>query len=140
MLRAHDGRAWFLVAVLATVAYDIGGLFIGRAMGHRPLSAASPNKTVEGLLGGWLSAFAVTVVYVGIFKQGPWHGAGASFVLGIGAACAAPLGDLCQSLLKRDLGVKDMGSVLPGHGGALDRFDGMLFVLPVVFWLTVALG
>ena len=49
-----------------------------------------------------------------------------------------PLGDLCQSLIKRDLGVKDMGSLLPGHGGVLDRIDGMLFVVPVLFWLTVA--
>ncbi len=140
ILRLPDGRWLLVAAILATVAYDVGGLFIGRAMGHRPLSAASPNKTFEGLLGGMACAFAITIIVVGILEKGPWNGFSAAMAIGIGAACAAPLGDLCQSLLKRDLGVKDMGTILPGHGGVLDRFDGMLFVLPTVFWLTVALG
>jgi len=56
--------------------------------------------------------------------------------LGVGAAIAAPLGDLCESRLKRDLGIKDMGDILPGHGGVLDRFDGLLFVLPVTFYVV----
>ncbi len=140
MLAIDDGRALFLTAILATVAYDIGGLFIGRAMGHRPLSAASPSKTLEGLVGGMGCALVVTLVVVGILKLGPYSGAGAAIILGLGAALAAPLGDLCQSLLKRDLGVKDMSSILPGHGGVLDRLDGMLFVFPTVFWLAVAFG
>lgn len=140
MLALPDGRALVVTAILATVAYDVGGLFIGKAMGHRPLSAASPNKTLEGLIGGMGMALAVTIVVVGIMEKGPWTGASAALVLGLGAAVAAPLGDLCQSLLKRDLGVKDMGSILPGHGGVLDRFDSMLFVLPTVLWLTVTVG
>ena len=140
MLAIPDGRALLVTAILATVAYDVGGLFIGKAMGHRPLSAASPNKTLEGLVGGMGMALAVTIVVVGIMEKGPWTGASAALVLGLGAAAAAPLGDLCQSLLKRDLGVKDMGSILPGHGGVLDRFDSMLFVLPTVLWLTVTVG
>lgn len=140
MLRLPDGRALLLTAVLATVAYDIGGYFIGRYMGHRPLSAASPNKTLEGLVGGMGSVLAIMIVVAGILGKGPWTGVLAALVLGIGAAVAAPLGDLSQSLLKRDLGVKDMGSILPGHGGVLDRIDGMLFVLPAVFWLAVAFG
>lgn len=140
MLRIPDGRAMLLIAILATVAYDIGGFLVGRFMGHRPLSAASPSKTLEGLVGGMGSALAITIVLVGIVELGPWKGVGAAVALGLGSAVAAPLGDLCQSLVKRDLGVKDMSSVLPGHGGVLDRFDGMLFVVPTVFWLTVAFG
>jgi phosphatidate cytidylyltransferase len=140
ILRLNDGKWLLLAGILATVAYDVAGLFVGRAMGHRPLSAASPNKTIEGLAGGMGAAFLATVIVVGIFKAGPEHGAGAGILLGIGAAVAAPLGDLCQSLVKRDLGVKDMGSILPGHGGMLDRIDGMLFVLPAVYWLTIALA
>ena len=140
MLRIPDGRALFVTAALATIAYDIGGLFIGRAKGNRRLSAASPNKTLEGLVGGMASAVVVTIVVVGVMASGPWTGPMAAIVLGLGAAFAAPLGDLCQSLLKRDLGVKDMSSILPGHGGLLDRLDGMLFVFPTVFWLAVAFG
>lgn len=141
MLRIPEDGKWLLfVGLLATVAYDVGGLFVGRAMGHRPLSSASPNKTLEGLLGGMGAAFVVTLVCVAVFELGVETGAGAGLILGLGAAVAAPLGDLCQSLLKRDLGVKDMGTLLPGHGGVLDRIDGMLFVLPLLYWLTVSLA
>ena len=138
ILQFNDGNWLLFAGILATVGYDVAGLFVGRAMGHRPLSSASPNKTVEGLLGGMGAAFLAVVIVVGIMGKGPYHGAGAGILLGLGAALAAPLGDLCQSLIKRDLGVKDMGSLLPGHGGVLDRIDGMLFVVPVLFWLTVA--
>jgi len=140
MLRMFDGRALLLIAIVATVGYDAGAYFIGKAAGHRPLSSASPNKTVEGLIGGMAVAFFLAIIMVGALKLGPWDGPAAALVLGIGAACAAPLGDLCQSLLKRDLGVKDMGTLIPGHGGVLDRFDSMLFVLPTVYLLTIALG
>ena len=140
MLAVPDGTALLVAAILATVAYDVGGLFVGRAIGSRPLSAASPNKTVEGLVAGMAAAFVAVLAVVGIWQAGPWTGPGAALALGVGAAVAAPLGDLCQSLLKRDLGVKDMSQVLPGHGGVLDRFDGMLFVLPTVFWLAMAVG
>ncbi|CAN5569738.1 hypothetical protein BH10ACT1_BH10ACT1_37560 [soil metagenome] len=140
MLRMHDGTALLLIAILATVGHDAGAYFIGKYMGHRPISAASPNKTLEGLVGGMGVAAVITIVVAGIIKIGPWNGLGAAVALGIGAAIAAPLGDLCQSLLKRDLGVKDMSSLIPGHGGVLDRFDSMLFVLPTVFWLAVTIG
>jgi phosphatidate cytidylyltransferase len=126
-----DGIGVLLGGVVATVAYDVGGLFIGRAAGRSPLSAASPNKTVEGLLGGM--ALAVVASTVIVSQWHPWGSWKHAFVLGVGAAVAAPLGDLCESLLKRDLGVKDMGSILPGHGGLLDRFDALLFVLPVTY-------
>lgn len=138
--RMPDGKWLLFAAMLATVAYDAGAFFIGRSLGRRRLSSASPNKTLEGLLGGALAAFIVILVIVGAAGKGPWHGTGAAVVLGLGAALAAPLGDLCQSLLKRDLGVKDMGTVLPGHGGMLDRLDSMLFVMPTVYFLAILVG
>lgn len=138
MLTLPDGVGVLLAAVIATVAYDVGGFFIGRSTGTRPLSEASPNKTWEGLAGGMVAAVMATWVIVstapGIHPFDSW---GAAVTVGIAAALAAPLGDLCESLVKRDLGIKDMGSILPGHGGILDRFDAMLFVLPVVFYAAL---
>jgi phosphatidate cytidylyltransferase len=126
-----DGIGILIGAVVATGAYDVGGLVVGRTAGRAPLSAASPNKTVEGLFGGMIVSVLVTTIVIS--QIAPWDGAGDAFVLGVAAAIAAPLGDLCESLLKRDLNVKDMGSILPGHGGLLDRFDALLFVLPVTY-------
>ncbi len=140
MAALPDGKALVVTAVLATVAHDVGAYFVGKSFGQRPLSAASPNKTLEGVAGGVLAALLITIVVVGIAGKGPWHGMGPALVLGLGAGLAAPIGDLCQSLLKRDLGVKDMGTLLPGHGGMLDRLDSMLFVMPVLYWLVVTLG
>jgi phosphatidate cytidylyltransferase len=131
-----DGIGILLGAVIATVSYDVGGLLVGRAAGKSQLSAASPNKTVEGLFGGMIATVLVTTVVVGFVGIAPWDGAGDAFLLGVAAAIVAPLGDLCESMLKRDLGVKDMGSILPGHGGLLDRFDALLFVLPITYYVA----
>jgi phosphatidate cytidylyltransferase len=122
--------------VLGTVGYDVGGLFVGKNAGRQPLSAASPNKTVEGLVGGCVIGFAVVVALSSIVGLGPIDSFAEGALVGLAVAMAAPLGDLCQSLVKRDLGVKDMGSILPGHGGLLDRFDGLLFALPTVYLLA----
>jgi phosphatidate cytidylyltransferase len=131
------GIAFLLGAVICTVAYDVGGLFFGSQMGTRPLMPeVSPNKTWEGLIGGMVSAVVVGV-FVG-FVLHPWT-PGKGLVLGAVVAVVAPLGDLCESMVKRDIGVKDMGSILPGHGGVLDRFDAMLFVLPAVYYLVQVL-
>ena len=70
----------------------------------------------------------------------PWNSLGNGLLLGIVVAIFAPLGDLCESMLKRDLGLKDLGTLLPGHGGVLDRFDAMLFCLPAVYYLVLARG
>lgn len=128
-----DGIGVLIGAVIATVSYDVGGLLVGRTAGRSRLSAASPNKTVEGLFGGMIATVVVTTAVLGVIGIHPWDGAGQAFVLGVAAAIAAPLGDLCESMIKRDLEVKDMGSILPGHGGLLDRFDALLFVLPVTY-------
>lgn len=131
-----DGIGILLAAVLGTVGYDVGGLFIGKNAGRQPLSAASPNKTVEGLAGGCVIAFVVVVLLGVLVGLGPIDSFGESVLVGLVIALSAPLGDLCESLVKRDLGVKDMGSILPGHGGFLDRFDGLLFALPAVWLLA----
>jgi phosphatidate cytidylyltransferase len=128
------GIGLLLGAVVGAVAYDVGGLFVGQSMGRSPLSPASPNKTWEGLFGGWVVVLVSCAVFGSAFA--PFDGALNGLKLGLVVAVAAPLGDLCQSLVKRDLGIKDMGNALPGHGGFLDRFDGLLFVLPAVWYLA----
>jgi phosphatidate cytidylyltransferase len=130
------GIGILLVAIIGTVGYDIGGFAVGRNAGRRPLSAASPNKTVEGLAGGVVGAILLTVLASTFIAPFAEAGFAASLLLGVCVAVAAPLGDLCESLVKRDLDVKDMGAILPGHGGFLDRFDALLFVLPVVYYLA----
>jgi phosphatidate cytidylyltransferase len=133
-----NGVALLLAAVLPTIGYDVGALFVGRSAGSRPLSAASPHKTVEGLAGGMLLAVVVAVLF-SVVAGGvhPFDGWQEGLKVGVLVALVAPLGDLSESLVKRDLGIKDMGSILPSHGGMLDRFDALLFVLPAVWYLTV---
>jgi len=128
------GKGILFGAILATVGYDVGGYFVGRSAGRSPLSSASPNKTVEGLLGGCIAALTVALIYA--FLSEPFGSLADGLKLGLAVAIAAPLGDLCQSMIKRDLGVKDMGAVLPGHGGIMDRFDALLFVLPAVYYVA----
>ncbi len=139
LLRLPDrhGIAFLLGAVVATAAHDIGSLFFGSQMGTRPLlPEISPNKTVEGLIGGMFSAVFASVLLVGVLPGiSPWT-PGKALALGLMVAVVAPVGDLCQSMIKRDLGVKDMGSLIPGHGGVLDRFDSLLFVLPATYYLV----
>lgn len=134
MLALGDpGIGILLAAILGTVGYDVGGFFIGKNAGRQPLSAASPNKTVEGLFGGCVVAVLVVVVLSSVVGFGPIDSFAEGLIVGLAVAVAAPLGDLCESLVKRDLGLKDMGAILPGHGGLLDRFDALLFVLPAVY-------
>jgi len=139
------GTGVLTVAVILTVFYDIGGLFIGKALGRTPLSSASPNKTMEGLIGGMVVVLIAAIVMGVIGQPAPlagdtFDGSGlfTMIVIGIAAALAAPIGDLAESQIKRDLGIKDMGTILPGHGGLLDRFDGLLFVLPTVWFAANA--
>lgn len=139
MLRGPDGRGIVLAIIITTVLYDVGAFFLGRSFGQRPLSKASPNKTVEGVVGGIAAAAVVGLVLGGIGLGAPFHGFGHGLVMGIVVGVAATFGDLCESLIKRDLGVKDMGTIIPGHGGVLDRVDGLLFTLPAVYYLVIGL-
>lgn len=118
---------------LVTWAGDTGAYFTGRAIGRRPLLAAvSPKKTVEGTLGGLVvSTLAGLAGGHWIVPQIGMHHA---VVLGFLAGIVGPIGDLVESLMKRDFGVKDAGEAIPGHGGVLDRFDSLLFVAPVIYY------
>jgi phosphatidate cytidylyltransferase len=133
----RTGIAYLLGALIAVVAYDVGALVAGAWVGRHPLSAVSPGKTWEGVLGGAAGAIVFAVVIVRLVH--PWTLAEA-VVLGIVVAVVSPIGDLCESLVKRQLGLKDMGRILPGHGGLLDRVDGLLFVLPATYYLVRAFG
>ena len=134
-----EGVSILLLAVAAAVANDVGGFFFGRAMGRSPLSRISPNKTVEGLIGGMASTVFVVFVFAVVLGVGPF-GAGKALLLALALAIVAPLGDLAESLIKRDLGLKDFGALLPEHGGILDRFDGLLLVLPTTYYVARVLS
>jgi phosphatidate cytidylyltransferase len=125
-----------LIGCLLVVATDIGAYVIGRRLGRHPLSPISPGKTVEGALGG--VACAVLVGGLGGEALGwPW-GWALGGLLGGAVAVFALVGDLTESMMKRDAGVKDSGDVIPGHGGILDRIDSFLFT-PAVFFYGVKL-
>ncbi|HLN05706.1 MAG TPA: phosphatidate cytidylyltransferase, partial [Acidimicrobiales bacterium] len=130
----RHGIAFMLGAIIAAVGYDIGGYAVGSRFGrHNLVPVVSPNKTWEGLIGGCVVAVAASA---GITSQiHPWH-LRTALALGLIVAVVAPFGDLVESMIKRDLGVKDMGSLLPGHGGMLDRIDALLFVLPAAYYFV----
>ena len=137
-ITSNPGIGVLIAAVIVAVSHDVGAYFVGRYFGSTPLSTASPNKTQEGMIGGVVSAFLVTIILVGFVGIAPIGGDLPQVVVfALLCSLAAPLGDLSESSVKRDLKVKDMGSVLPGHGGVLDRFDALLFVLPTAYFVTV---
>ncbi|MEY3462319.1 MAG: Phosphatidate cytidylyltransferase [Cyanobacteriota bacterium] len=128
------GLALTLLACFLIVATDIGSYMIGRRLGRTPLSPISPGKTVEGALGGVVSAMVVGAL------GGSWIGWRWGWLIGalLGAVVAvfALVGDLTESMMKRDAGLKDSGDAIPGHGGVLDRIDSYLFVPAVVYSLV----
>lgn len=130
----RHGMAYLFGTIVLTVANDSGALFIGRWIGRHPLNRRlSPNKTREGTIGGTLFTLVVGAFILPMIS--PWTTThGVEFAVAV--SVVAPLGDLFESMLKRTLGVKDLGRLLPGHGGLLDRIDGLLFALPTVFYLT----
>jgi phosphatidate cytidylyltransferase len=129
----------FLVA-LGVVANDVGAFFVGSAAGRTPLRAwISPNKTVEGFVGGTFMTVIAMVVVGALDQSDTWSSYRDLILLGIVIALAAPLGDLTESMFKRNLEIKDFGTVIRGHGGVLDRFDGFLFVLPASYYLLMVL-
>ena len=129
-----SGLALTLLACFLIVATDIGSYVIGRRLGRHPLSPISPGKTIEGALGGLACAMAVGAIG-GLWLGWRW-GALLGGLLGVVVALFALVGDLTESMMKRDAGLKDSGDVIPGHGGVLDRIDSYLFVPAVVYSLV----
>lgn len=132
----EDGRERLIAFIIVTIASDIGGYFAGILLGsHKMAPTISPNKTWEGFGGSMLACVTAGVLTVMLLLDGPyWVG----ILLGVAVCIAAIVGDLIESLIKRDTGVKDMGNVLPGHGGLLDRLDSLLIAGPVA-WLVLLL-
>jgi phosphatidate cytidylyltransferase len=140
-LKAPDGVSLLLLSAIGVVAYDVGGLFVGSAAGRTQLVPwVSPNKTVEGLAGGVVAVFLALLVAKLIGIQEVFsESIGRMLLLALVISVTAPLGDLTLSMLKRNLGVKDWGTLLPGHGGVLDRFCSFLFALPAVWYLYLVI-
>ena len=135
MLAAPDGRQRIVVFVLVTVFSDIGGYAVGVKLGRHPMAPSlSPKKSWEGFAGSVVTCAVVGAVSLPLLLGGLWW---AGAVLGVVAAGAATLGDLIESSIKRDLGIKDMGTLLPGHGGLMDRLDSLVLVAPVAWALLM---
>jgi phosphatidate cytidylyltransferase len=136
MLAEPDGARRALIFVVLTVCSDTGGYLAGILFGKHPLAPAiSPKKTWEGLAGSIALCLVAGAIMVPRLLGGHvWQG----LVLGLAAVGAATLGDIAESMIKRDLQIKDMGHLLPGHGGILDRIDSLLVMAPVI-WLLLAL-
>ncbi len=133
---AHPrGLAWLLTALLITWLSDTGAYMTGRSFGKRPLAPhISPKKTVEGAIGGLIAAAITAIICVLAFGLGLNPGVAA--LLGIGLSLIGIAGDLTESLIKRQSGVKDSGNLIPGHGGMLDRIDALVFV-GIATWVAL---
>jgi phosphatidate cytidylyltransferase len=135
------GRAEHYVGALLgyaalVVIYDTGAYATGATLGRRPIAPqVSPNKSWEGAIGATIVCLAAGAFLLPLWE--PWTLA-SGLVLAAATCVVAPLGDLSESMLKRDLAVKDMGSILPGHGGMLDRVDALLFMAPVLYYVLAA--
>jgi phosphatidate cytidylyltransferase len=140
MLAPPDGGKRVLVFIVLAVCSDIGGYFAGITLtpftgGHKMAPVISPKKTWEGLAGSAFLCVVAGAVMLPTMLHGHWW---QGVITGIAALAAAVFGDLAESMIKRDLAIKDMGTLLPGHGGILDRIDSLLACAPVV-WLLLAL-
>ena len=134
---SETGRLWIMMAVLVTFATDTGAFLVGRTVGRRQMALRiSPAKTWEGALGGFAAAVAVAIALGLSFGLDAlwWQTAVIGATVGVVAQC----GDLLESALKRMSNVKDAGSIIPGHGGILDRLDSVVISLPAVYYLVAA--
>jgi phosphatidate cytidylyltransferase len=129
-------RGWILLLVLAVWSYDTGAFLVGKNFGRTKfLTHISPSKTLEGVAGGVVASTVVVAIMLWGLGQNPLH----ALVLGPLTALAAQAGDLAESVIKRGAGAKDSGTLIPGHGGMLDRVDSFIFAAPVVTLYVIAL-
>ncbi|MET8120780.1 phosphatidate cytidylyltransferase [Micromonospora sp. NPDC005189] len=128
-----DGPLRILATLIAVVLSDTGGYAAGVSFGRHPMApSVSPKKSWEGFAGSVTAAALGSALLLWLmFEVAPWWGA----LFGVAVSCAAVLGDLAESMIKRDLGVKDMSNLLPGHGGLMDRLDSILFAVPTAYLL-----
>jgi phosphatidate cytidylyltransferase len=132
------GTDTLVLIAIGVVANDVGAYFVGTAFGRTPIRKwISPNKSVEGLLGGTVLTLLVMLIIGMQNWSDTWSSTSHLLMLGIVISAMAPLGDLTESMFKRNLDVKDFGTIIKGHGGVLDRFDGFLFTLPAVYYLML---
>ncbi len=135
-----NGRSWVFLALFATFGSDTAAFFVGRAIGkHKLAPTISPNKTWEGAIGGLLGAVIISLLFllptpVQLSASLTWWQA---VILGLLISFFGQLGDLVESLLKRNVGVKDSGNLIPGHGGILDRMDSIVFAVVVVYYWVI---
>ena len=128
------GEICLWIVLLGTWASDTFAYFFGRAFGKTPFCSVSPKKSFEGAVCGFVCSF-ITVLFLCIVCLGIalWH----AVMVAVAVAFFAPVGDLVESIIKRSFDIKDSGKLFPGHGGVLDRFDSVLFTVPVVYYLLM---
>jgi phosphatidate cytidylyltransferase len=133
LLQPDDGRSRVLAFIVLVVCSDLAGFIVGVQLGRHPMApSVSPKKSWEGFAGSVVGCVVAGIVIMLLVFDGTWW---QGLALGAAAACSATLGDLGESLIKRDIGVKDMSSLLPGHGGIMDRLDSLLATAPIVWVL-----
>jgi phosphatidate cytidylyltransferase len=132
----ENGVALVFFVILVTWLSDTGGFSVGKTLGKHPLAPRlSPKKTIEGLLGGIL--FAVVGAILSQITFVPFFSLGECVMLGVGLALLGALGDLAESAIKRSVSIKDSGTIIPGHGGVLDRVDSLLFTGPAMYYYVM---
>ena len=130
------GREWVLFALFVTFTYDTGAYFVGRALGrHRLAPGISPGKSWEGAIGGLITAIGISLLLVWLLDLPLDYGQ--TILLAMLVSVFGQIGDLFESMFKRNMGVKDSGKSMPGHGGFLDRMDSVVFAVVVVYYYVM---
>ncbi|MFC6714561.1 phosphatidate cytidylyltransferase [Branchiibius cervicis] len=137
LLKSGDGDLRIVTFILVVVCSDVGGYAVGVLFGKHPMApSVSPKKSWEGFAGSAIACLIGGVLAVTLLLDGRWW---VGLLLGACVVVTATIGDLCESVIKRDLGVKDMSNLIPGHGGLMDRLDSLLVSVPVVWAILTVL-